>query len=238
MADSTANKIPSSSNSSTSPGGGTIAVLGVVYFVLVGLVVWASYNFTDWTKTDRLRDFTALVVAGLTASSALMGLVVSVLTLRKNQESAAKIEAVKADLQTDVNNRKVWSDLRFEHEKMKTAAEAGAYAKLWTSIDSAYLKLAKLETGKWTTEDKTQMDSTLLEARGQLIYMRNAEHQTMWEKARQRARDISERASQVAATKQHDLWTENVAEFSSICSQFKQVANEEIHRPPPSLPQA
>jgi hypothetical protein len=247
---------PEQSSASTSVR--AVIILIAAYVVLVAFSLWTSYNFTNWGKPESLRDFAGLVAVGLTASSAMMGLVVSIFTLRKNQEAAASlelfksglvgnlerlksdlqrdVEVLKSDLQTKVYSQKVWSDLRFEHEKMKTTAEASAYAKLWTSIDSAYLSLAKLETGIWATQDRIQMDSSLLEARAQLIYVREPEHQTLWERARQRARDISERAAKIDAMQQHKLWQDNVGEFASFCTQFKQIANTEIHRAPPTHP--
>lgn len=77
------------------------------------------------------------------------------------------------------------------------------------------------------------MDGVLLEAHSQLVYARSPDHQTLWLKVRQRARDLSERASKVDASQQPKLWQDNVVEFAGLCTQFKDVASAEINRPPP-----
>jgi hypothetical protein len=212
----------------------TTVVLVVVYAALIILSFIGAYNFTVWGTNDSPKNFAAVVTVCLTAASAVMGVVVSFLSLQKNQKSAIDLETLKSDLQTKVFSQKIWTDLRFEHEKTKASAEGTAYAKLWTSTDSAYLSLAKLETGSWKPEDKTLMDRVLLEAHSQLVYARNPEHQTLWLKVRQRARDVSERAAKVDAGQQPKLWQDNVAEFASLCGQFKDIANSEINRPPPA----
>jgi hypothetical protein len=212
----------------------TTVMLVVVYVVLIGLSFWGTYNFTVWGTNDSPKNFAAIVTVCLAAASAVMGVIVSFLSLQKNQKSAIDLETLKSELQTKVFSQKIWTDLRFEHEKAKAMAEGTAYAKLWTSTDSAYLSLAKLETGSWKPEDKTAMDSVLLEAHSQLVYARSSDHQTLWQKVRQRARDISERAAKVDSAQQPKLWQDNVAEFSGLCGQFKDVANAEIHRPPPT----
>jgi hypothetical protein len=257
MAEQTEIKREAEDGSPSAPGSGTVVGLILLYVVLAALVVWASHNFTDWSKGDTsLRDFATLVAAGLAASGVLVGFVVSVMTLRKNQEAAVRLEILKSELQgkveasklelqtnleeykselqTKIFSQKIWTDLRFEHEKQKAASEAGAYAKLWNAIDGAYLTLAKLETGTWSTTDSSQMDNALLEARAQLVYMRSEEHQTVWEKARQRARYISEEAAKIGASDQRALWEGNIREFAAYCADFKKIANEEIHRPPPT----
>jgi hypothetical protein len=212
----------------------TTVVLVVVYAALIILSFIGAYNFTVWGTNDSPKNFAAVVTVCLTAASAVMGVVVSFLSLQKNQKSATDLETLKSELQTKVFSQKIWTDLRFEHEKMKALAEGTAYAKLWTSTDSAYLSLAKLETGSWKPEDKTLMDSVLLEAHSQLVYARSPEHQTLWLKVRQRARDISERAAKVEVGQQPKLWQDNVAEFAHLCAQFKEIANAEINRPPPA----
>jgi hypothetical protein len=212
----------------------TIVVLVVVYLILIAFSFYGSYQYTIWGKPDSLKDFAGLVVVCLTAASAVMGLVTGFVSLQRNQDAAIQLEAFKSDLQTKVLSQKIWTDLRFEHEKLKATAEGSAYAKLWTSIDSAYLLLAKLETGGWKTEDKTLMDSVLLEAHAQLVYTRNPAHQTLWEKARQRARFISEKAAKIDAAQQPELWRTNVEEFAALCREFKDIALVEINHPPPS----
>jgi hypothetical protein len=219
---------------STSSNTKTTVILALVYGALIILSFIGAYNFTVWGTNDSPKNFAAVVTVCLAAASAVMGVVVSFLSLQKNQRSAIDLETLKSDLQAKVFSQKIWTDLRFEHEKMKALAEGTAYAKLWTSTDSAYLSLAKLETGSWKPEDKTLMDSVLLEAHSQLVYARTPEHQTLWLKVRQRARDISERAAKLDAAQQPKLWQDNVTEFAGLCIAFKDVANAEINRPPPA----
>jgi hypothetical protein len=211
----------------------TTVILVLVYVALIGLSFVGAYNFTVWGTNDSPKNFAAVVTVCLTAASAIMGVIVSFLSLQKNQKSAIDLETLKSELQTNVLKQKIWTDLQFEHEKSKTTAEGTAYAKLWTSTDSAYLSLAKLETGSWKSEDKTLMDGVLLEAHSQLVYARSPDHQTLWLKVRQRARDISERAAKVDTSQQPKLWQDNVVEFAGLCTQFKDVASAEINRPPP-----
>lgn len=209
-------------------------ILIVVYVALAILCFYGSYNFTVWGTNDSLKNFAAVVTVCLAAVSAVMGSIIGFFSLHKSQIAATELEGLKSDLQVKVLSQKIWTDLRFEFEKMKATAEGSAYAKLWTAIDSAYLSLAKLEASTWTPADKVLMDQVLREAHGQLINARSAEHRTLWEKARQRAIFISEEAAKISATKQPELWKKNVAEFADLCGQFKDIAQKEINRPPPT----
>jgi hypothetical protein len=76
----------------SAPSVGTVVGLILLYLVLGVLVVWASFNFVDWKRDTGLRDFATLVAAGLAASGVLVGFVVSVMTLRKNQTAAVRLE--------------------------------------------------------------------------------------------------------------------------------------------------
>jgi hypothetical protein len=212
----------------------TIIVLVAAYVILIAFSFYGSYKFTVWGTTDSPKNFAAVVTVCLTAASAMMGLIVSFVSLHKNQRSAVELERLKSDLQTKVFSQKIWTDLRFEHEKMKASAEGSAYAKLWTSTDYAYLLLAKLETSSWKSDDKLLMDNALLESHAQLVYARSLEHQTLWEKVRQRARFIAEEAGKIGVDEQPALWQKNVAEFTVLCRRFKEIANSEVNRPPPT----
>jgi hypothetical protein len=109
MADGTS----SSSNTKTT------VILVVVYVVLIGLSFVGAYNFTVWGTNDSPKKFAAIVTVCLTGASAVMGMIVSFLSLQKNQKSAIDLENLKSDLQTKVYSQKIWTDLKFEHEKAR-----------------------------------------------------------------------------------------------------------------------
>jgi flagellar basal body-associated protein FliL len=237
--------------------GGTIVFLLIAFFVVAALIVWACFKFTNWSDVQTsLRDFAALTAVGLSALGALTGLVVSLLTLRRNQQAAiqlaeknntlqssletvkselqVKLEGVKKDLQSQLMDKQMWTNLRLEYERSKSADETSAYAMLWKSVDAAYQGLAKLETGSWANGDRVQMENVLQHAAEGLPYLRDQEHRVLWERARQRARYIAEQAENIGTTQQPKLWRENVSGLAEICSQVKHLADEEIRRLPPS----
>jgi hypothetical protein len=211
----------------------SIAILGGVYAILIIFAFYGSFKFTVWGTDESLKNFAAVVTVCLTAASAIMGIIASFVSLHKNLEAAAQLETLKSQLQVDVLSKKIAIDLRFEYEKTKTTTEQSAYSKLWTSTDYAYLLLAKLETRSWKSDDKLLMDNALLEAHAQLVYARSPEHQTLWEKVRQRARFMSEEAAKIEVVGQSALWATNVADFANLCRQLKEIAKTEINRPPP-----
>lgn len=210
----------------------TIGILVAVYIALVVFSFWGSYQFTTWGKPDSLKDFAGLVTIALAASSALMGAVIGFFTLYKNQEAAADLERVKAQLQGDVFWNKIWTDSRFEFEKTRTANANTAYAKLWSAADFAYKSLARLEAGLWKPDYETGLDAQLNEARTQLIFTRNPDHELLWEKIRQKARFLYESARAADAATQKQLWSDNLAEFAVRYDEFKQIAQTEMNRPP------
>jgi hypothetical protein len=215
-----------------SKSSGTIVILVGIYLVLIGLGVWASYNFTVWGTNDSLKNFAGLATVCIAAVSALMGMVTGFITMYKNQQAAANLESFKSDLQVKVLNQKIWTDLRFEHEKSKTANEASAYGKLSASLGNAYLLLAKLETSSWKAEDKLLMDNALLEVYAQLVYARSPEHRILWEKVRQRCRSIAEAAVKIDVAQQPALWQKETAQLAELYRQFSDVATAEINRAP------
>lgn len=210
----------------------TIGVLVAVYIALVVFSFWGSYQFTTWGKTDSLKDFAGLVTIALAASSALMGAVLGFFTLYKNQEAATDLERLKAQLQGDVFWKKIWTDVRFEFEKTRTANANTAYAKLWSAADFAYKSLARLEGGLWKSDYEATLDTQLNEARTQLIFVRHPDHEQLWEKIRQKAHFLYESARTADAAAQNELWKKNVAEFAASYQEFKQIAQAEMNRPP------
>ena len=163
-----------------------------------------------------------------------MGAIISFLSLRSTQNPSTRLEGVKAELQKEISSAKIWTDMRFEHEKRKAAEEREAYSKLWTAIDLSYQLLAKLEGSDWKTEDKVSMDGALLAARAYLLYVRQSDHEALWEKASQRAVYIAEEAAKTKASDQPTLWRTEVCGFSDIHSQLEHVTREEMRRLPPT----
>jgi len=215
---------------------GTTAIVTlsiIIYVILIGFVIYAAFQFTNWNQTDSIKNFAELITVGLTAASAIMGVAISFISLSKNQTAAAELEKLKTQLQTEVLSKKIWTDLRFEHEKLKATTQRTAYAELWTSVDYAYLLLAKLENSNWKTDDKGLMDNALMKAHAQLVNSPNDAHRLAWEKVRQRARLISEEAAKIDAAGQPALWRKEAADFAGLCRAFKQVAEAEINSPPP-----
>jgi hypothetical protein len=213
--------------------GWTIVILIGAYVILIALGTWASYRFTVWGTTESLKNFGLLETVCLTAASAIVGIFTSFVSLNRNQQAGVKLEELKSTLQIGVLTKKIGIDLRFEQQKLKAAAETTAYVKLWTSIDTAYLLLAKLESSSWKAEDKILMDQALGEGRAQLIYARSPEHRILWEKVRQRARFISEEAAKINTAQQPAVWTKEVAAFALLRSEFDEITKTEINRPPP-----
>jgi hypothetical protein len=198
------------------------AILIIAYVFFICLAFYGAYRFTDWSK-DGLKSFTELATVGLAAVSAVMGMVISFISLNKNRTANIQLEQLKANLS-------FWNEIRSDFETRKSAEERKAYADLWAAIDRSYLILAKLETASWTAADKTEMDGVLLAAQAQQVFLRSTEHRDLWTKARQRARFISEEAAK-AVVAQPQLWIKLMPGFSDLRKQFDEVTNVEMNRP-------
>jgi hypothetical protein len=214
---------------------GTTIVLLVIYGILIVFAFYGSYNFTVWGTADSIKNFASLVTVGVAAVSAIIGTVVSFISLSRNQAAARELEHLKANLQVDVLEKKLWVDLRLESEKAKATAERAAYKDLLGAAETAYFSLAKLEGASWRAGDKAAMDEALSKVQAQPVDLRASAHRDLWDKVRQRARYISEEAGKLTEAKdQPALWKREVASFADLVAKFRTIADEEIHRPAPT----
>jgi hypothetical protein len=157
----------------------TPTLLIIVYAVLLLLAFVVAYQLAPYDAKTGFGNFSKLATVLVTAVSALLAAIVTIINFDRNAKDARKLAILngriasqlagyQSDLQKKLLDEKSSADKELEQFKAALAGEMEAYIDLFSAANYAYYTLQKLEGGRWDPGDKEKIDARMTKVAGKL----------------------------------------------------------------------